>query len=82
MEVADQGVPQIAGAHHNDAMAAVHTQDMTDLTAQLADVVAVALLSELAEAAQILPDLGGGDAHLLPQGAGGNTNHALGVEII
>ena len=41
---------------------------MTDLGPQFFYIVAVALLAELTETAEILADLRGGDVHLLPQG--------------
>ena len=46
----------------------VHAQDVADLRPELLHIVAVALLAELSEAAEVLPDLGGGDVHLLAQG--------------
>ena len=82
MEVLDQGPAQVAYAHHNDPVLLVHAQDMADLRAQLVHVIAVALLSELAEAAEVLADLGGGDAHFLSQRTGGDTHAALQVQII
>ena len=55
---------------------------MADLGAQLRHVVAVALLAEFAEAAEILTDLGGRDVHLRAQRIGGDADDALVVEVI
>ena len=82
MEILNQGAPQIAHTHHNDPVALIHAQDASDLSAQLVHIIAVALLAELAEAAQVLPDLGGGNSHLLPQDAGGDAYAALQMKII
>ena len=59
---------QIANADHDEVVVVVHAQDMTDLGPQFFYIVAVALLAELTETAEILADLRGGDVHLLPQG--------------
>ena len=55
-------------ADHDEVVVVVHAQDMTDLGPQFFYIVAVALLAELTETAEILADLRGGDVHLLPQG--------------
>ena len=57
-------------------------QNVADLGAEFLHVVAVALLAELAEAAEILADLGGGDAHLHPQGVGGDADNALAAKVV
>ena len=60
----------------------VDAQNVADLGPQLRHVVAIPLLAELAKAAEILADLGGGDVHLVPQGAGRDAHHALVVQVI
>ena len=55
---------------------------MADLGAQLRHVVAVALLTESAEAVEILTDLGGRDVHLRAQRIGGDADDALVVEVV
>ena len=67
---------QVANTDHNEVVVIVHAQDMADLSAQLLHVVAVALLAEFAEAAEILADLRGGDVHLLSQGVGRDAHDA------
>jgi len=57
VKVAQQRVAQVAGADDDEAVLLVHAENVTDLGAQLQNVVAVALLAELAEAAQVLTDL-------------------------
>ena len=59
----------------------IHSQDAADLRVELFYVIAVALLAKLAEAAQILADLGRGNVHLLAQGVGGDAHHALGAQL-
>ena len=66
---------QIAHADHHQMMVVVHTQNVADLGAQLLHVIAVTLLAELTEAAEILPDLRGGDVHFLTQRVGGDAYH-------
>ncbi len=57
---------QVARSHHNEPVAGVDAQNVADFRAQLRHVIAVALLAESAEAAEILPDLRGGDVHFRP----------------
>ena len=82
IKILQQGVTQMAHTDHNDAVAAVYTQDVADLRTQLGHIVAVALLAELTKAAQVLPDLGGGDVHLGAQRVGADTHHAFVVQIV
>ena len=82
IKVLQQGVAQMTGTDNNQAMTAVNTENMADLTAQLGDVVAISLLTELAETAQILPDLGGGDVHFRTQRVGGDTHYTTVIEIV
>ena len=82
IEVLEQSVTQMARADDDKPVAVVNAQDVTDLGPQLGYVVAVPLLAELTEAAEILPDLGGGDVHLAPQRAGGDAHHALVIQVI
>ena len=78
------GGEDAAGARADDdePVALVDAQNMADLGAQLRHVVAVALLAELAEAAQILPYLRGGDVHLRPQGVRADAYHTLVIQVI
>ena len=80
-EVLQQRMAQIAHADHDEVMVVVHAQDMSDLSLQLLHIVAVPLLAELAEAAEVLPDLRGGDVHLLSQGMGGDPDDAAVAEV-
>ena len=57
VKVPQQRVAQVAGADDDEAVLLVHAENVTDLGAQLQNVVAVALLAELAEATQVLTDL-------------------------
>ena len=77
VEVLQQSVAQMAYADDDKAVALVDAQDMPDLGAKLGHIVAIALLTELTEAAQILADLGGGDIHFAAQGVGGDAYNAL-----
>ena len=69
-------MPDVADADQHGAVTAVHAEDRGDLLAQRGHVVAVALLPELAEAAEILADLGRGKAELLPKIERGDPAHA------
>ena len=82
VKVAQQRVAQVAGADDDEAVLLIHAENVTDLGAQLQNVVAVALLAEFTEAAEILPDLRGGDVHFLPQRIGGNAYHALVMQLV
>ena len=62
-------------------MVVVYAQNMADFRAQFFDIVAVALLSEFAKTAEVLPDLGGGDIHLLAQRMRGNANDTAAAQI-
>lgn len=80
-EVLQQGVAQIAYADHDQMVVVVHTQNVADFRPQFLHVVSIALLAEFAEAAEVLPDLGGGDIHLLSQGMGGDADYAAVAKI-
>ena len=82
VKVAQQRVAQVAGADDDEAVLLVHAENVTDLGAQLQNVVAVALLAEFAKAAQVLADLRGGDAHALAERARRDAHDALGVQIV
>ena len=75
-EVPQQGMAQVAGADDDEVMIVVHAQDVADLAPEFLYIIAVALLAELAEAAEVLADLGGGDVHLLAQLVGGDAHSA------
>ena len=82
VEVLQQSVAQMAYADDDKAVALVDAQDMPDLGAKLGHIVAIALLAELTKAAQVLPNLGGGNVHLVTQRVGGDTDHALVVQVV
>ena len=82
VEVLQQRMAQMARSHHNEPVAGVDAQNVADFRAQLRHVIAVALLTEFTEAAEILPDLRGGDVHFLPQRIGGNAYHALVMQLV
>ena len=65
-KILQQGVTQVANTDHDQVVIIVHPQDPANLRMELLHVIAVTLLAELADAAQVLADLGGGDVHLLP----------------
>ena len=69
-EVLHQRAADVADADQNGRVVAIHAKDLGDLAAQRHNVVAIALLAELTEAAEILTDLRGGQAHLAAQLAG------------
>ena len=79
-EILQKRVAQITHADHHQMVIVVHTQNPADFRVKLLHIVAVTLLSELPEAAQVLANLGGGDVHLLPQRMGGDAHHAFGAE--
>ena len=80
-EVLQQGMTQVAHADHDQVVVVVHAQNVTDLSTELLHIIAVALLSELAETAEILADLRGGDVHLLAQRMGGDADHAAVAQV-
>ena len=82
VKVLQQRVTEVARADDDEAALVIHAEDVADLGAQLHDVVAVALLTKFAEAAQILPDLRGGHAHALAERAGRDAHDALGVQLV
>ena len=82
VEVLQQSVAQMAYADDDKAVALVDAQDMPDLGAKLGHIVAIALLTELTEATQILADLGGGDIHFAAQGVGADAHNALVIQVI
>ena len=69
-EVAQKCLTEVADADENGAVAPVHTEDGCDLRAECGDFIAVALLAEFAEAAEVLTDLRGGETKLAAQLAG------------
>ena len=82
VKVLQQRVTEVARADDDEAALVIHAEDVADLGAQLHDVVAVALLTKFAEAAQILPDLRGGHAHALAERTGRDAHDALGVQLV
>ena len=80
-EVLQQGMAQIANADHDQVVVIIYAQNMSDLSSQLLHVIAVALLAEFAEAAEVLTNLRGGDIHFLSQGMGGDADHATVAQI-
>ena len=82
IKVLQQRVAQVAGADDDQLVVVVDAQNMADLRAKLCHIITVALLSELAKAAEILADLRGGDVHLIAQRVGGDADNALVVQVI
>ncbi len=81
-KVAQKCLTEVADADEDGAVAPVHAEDGCDLRAQCGDLVAVALLAEFAEAAEVLTDLRGGEAELAAQLAGGYAAYARFRELI
>ena len=77
IKVLHQSVAQVTCTNDDDLLIFVDAEDVTDLGAQLRHIVAIALLTELTEAAQILTDLRGGNIHLITQRVGGDTDNTL-----
>ena len=69
-EVLHQRAADVADADQDRGKAPVRAENTGDLGAESGYIVAVALLSEFAEAVEIMPDLGGREAQLLPQLSG------------
>ena len=72
----DQRAPQIARPQNDGGVPQIHAQDLGNLIAQALHVIAIALLAELAKAAQVLADLAGGEVHGLAQGGRGDAHYA------
>ena len=81
-EVLDERAANVADADEYDGEVAVHAENGGDLPAQAGDVVAVTLLAEFSEAAEVLPYLGGGQRHLPAELAGGDAVHPGGLELV
>ena len=81
-EVLHQRAADVADADQNGRVVAIHAQDLGDLAAQRHNVVAIALLAELAKAAEILTDLRGGQAHLAAQLAGRDALDPGSIQIV
>ena len=82
VKVLQQGVTQVAHTDYNEAVALVNAQNMANFRAEFGNIVAIPLLAEFTEAAQILADLGGGDVHFAAQGVGGNAYDSLVIQIV
>ena len=72
-EVIHKRVTDVADADKHRLEAAIHTEDRGNLRAKRKHIVAVALLTELTEAAEVLPDLRRGKTELLTQCERRNT---------
>ena len=81
-EVIHQGMADVADTDEDSGEASVHTEDRCDLRAQCGDIISITLLAEFAEAAEILPDLRGGDVHFSAQRIGADAHHALVVQVV
>src|SRR5690606_32291855 len=66
-EIAHQRLAQTAHAHQRYGDVAIEVQNAPQLVAQSFHVIADALLAELAEPRQVLPDEGRADAGFLPE---------------
>ena len=82
IKVLNQSLPQITGADDDQFVIMVYAQDRTDFGTEDFHIIAVALLAEFAETAQILADLRSGNAHFASQRTGGNTDHIVVVQIV
>ena len=82
IKVLQQRVAQVTHTDDNEAMSLVDTENMAYLGAQLGYVVAVTLLPELAETAQVLTDLRGGNVHLCAERIGTDAHDALVIQVI
>ena len=67
IKVLQQRMAQMARADDDQLVIVVNAQDMANLGAKLGHVVAVALLAEFTEAAEVLADLRCRDVHLIAQ---------------
>ena len=76
-EVVDKGAANVADADKHRGKASVKAEYRRDLRAQSGNVVAVALLPEFTEAAEILTYLRRGKAKLLPKLGGGDPADAF-----
>ena len=81
-EILDHGAAYVADADEDDGEVAVHAEYAGDLAAQTRDIVAVALLAEFAEAAEVLTDLAAGQSHLTAELSGGDAVDAGGLELV
>ena len=81
-EVVHQGAADVAHADQDRGKAPVHAENARDLLAQRGDLVAVALLSKLAEAVKILPYLGGCETEKFSELPGGYLVDAAFAELI
>ena len=66
-EIIHKCTADVADTDQYGAEAPVHAHDGGDLCAQSGHIIAVTLLAEFTEAAEVLPDLGRGQAELLAQ---------------
>lgn len=77
----DEAAAQVSRADDDGVEARSNAEDLADLGEEVVDVIAVALLTEAAEAVEILADLGGGDVHHGGQLARGDAHLALGDQL-
>jgi hypothetical protein len=68
---------EVSGTYDDGVVALADTEQLADLGYKILDVIAVALLSEAAEAVEILSDLRRGDIHYLRELGGGDAESAL-----
>ena len=62
-----KGMTQVARADNNGFVSARKPQNLSDFVIEILNLIAVALLSEAAEAVQILPDLRRRNTHFFTQ---------------
>ena len=77
INVLRNGFSKVAYADENGLVACVHAKNLSDLGVKLRHIITVALLSEAAEAVQILTNLGSGQPHTLCKLPGGDPDHSL-----
>ena len=81
-EVVHQCMTDVARTDENGAIAAVSAEDAGDLPMQRGDIVALALLAEFTEAAEILSDLRRGKPKLLPKLKGRDAADAVAHQLV
>src|SRR6185503_6526947 len=80
--VVGQREPEVAGADDGDPQLAIEAQNLAQMALQIADVVADAADTELAEIREILANLRGVQVELLGEGLGGNRTDAVAFELV
>ena len=77
-EIEGEGFPEVSEPDNNSSEPVAHTEGRGYPIAELGDVVPVPLLTEAAEAVEVLPYLGCCNPHYAAEFAGGDLLHPLG----